>query len=70
MRKSDDGQTQEYVVEKIESHRGKPGHREYEIKWRGFDAKENTWEPETKIAEDVPDKVRGYLKKKGIQGVN
>lgn len=59
-----------YVVEGIVAHKGKPGHRQFRVKWRGFDTTENTWEPEERLREDVPDKVKAYLKRKDIEGVD
>ena len=35
-----------FEVEHIRQHRGKPRSYEYLVKWRGFDEKDNTWEPE------------------------
>ena len=34
-----------YIVDKILNHRGQGQNIEYEIKWKGFDNDENTWEP-------------------------
>lgn len=34
-----------YEVEKIVSSRLKNGRKEFEVKWKGYDHSENTWEP-------------------------
>ena len=36
-----------YAVEKILRHRGAEGAREYLVRWEGFEADRDTWEPET-----------------------
>lgn len=41
---------EEYVVEKIIDCRIKNGVKEYLLKWIGYDDKDNTWEPESKIS--------------------
>lgn len=38
-----------YIVEKIVSERSRKGHKEYFIKWEGYESAENTWEPERKL---------------------
>lgn len=41
----------EYEVESIKSKRvGKNGRVEYEIKWKGYDSDDCTWEPEDNLA--------------------
>ena len=36
-----------YVVERVLDHQGPEGSREYLVKWRGYGASQNTWEPAT-----------------------
>lgn len=35
-----------YEVENIVNVRIRKGKKEYEVKWKGYDSAENTWEPE------------------------
>jgi hypothetical protein len=41
----------EYVVERLLSRRVKQGRVEYKVRWAGYDASEDTWEPEAEVAE-------------------
>ena len=41
-----------FQIEKILGERSKKGHKEYHIKWVGYDDNENTWEPEANLIED------------------
>ena len=36
----------EYEVEKILDHRKKGRQTEYQVKWKGYSDKDNTWEPQ------------------------
>lgn len=65
----DTGNTREWVVEAIVGHKGKPGHRDFRVKWRGFDDNQNTWETEAQLEQDIPEKLKSYIKRKNIQGV-
>jgi hypothetical protein len=47
-----------YEVEKIVDHRGPVGKREYLVKWKGYSAKDNTWEPATNF--DSPLIIQQY----------
>lgn len=40
----------EYEVETIKSKRVKNGRTEYEIKWKGYDSDDCTWEPEDNLS--------------------
>ena len=42
-----DSDKQIYEVNRIVSHRGEPGNYEYLVDWKGYSAKEQTWEAET-----------------------
>lgn len=43
------GGEDEYVVEAIRGHRIRRGIVEYEIKWLGYEDRDNTWEPEDNL---------------------
>ena len=49
-----------YVVEKILSHRGTPGHMEYLVKWKHFTDEHNTWEPSASFLDN--EIIRSYLR--------
>lgn len=49
-----------YVVEKILSHRGTPGHMEYLVKWKHFTDEHNTWEPSVSFLDN--EIIRSYLR--------
>jgi len=59
----------EYVVACIKDHRGRGGHREYLVQWAGFTADDDTWEDGNRLLEDVPQKVKAYLKAKKLEPV-
>ena len=40
---------EEYEVEAILGHRGKPGHHTFLIQWKGYSTAEDTWEPEQNL---------------------
>ena len=42
-----------YEVEKVLAVRGSGKKKEYQVKWVGYSAKENTWEPLSNLPEDV-----------------
>lgn len=46
-----DTNVKEYPVERIVAHRLTKGHVQYRVRWYGFDATEDTWEPR----EHIPD---------------
>ena len=39
----------EYEVEKVLAHRGKGRNKEYLLRWKGYAAHEDTWEPERNL---------------------
>ena len=45
---------EEYQVEVILRHRGKPGQRTFPIRWKGYSAAEDTWEPERNLSNAQP----------------
>lgn len=47
-----------YEVERIIEHRVSEGNMEYRIRWKGYTAKEDTWEPEDHI--DTPECIQEY----------
>jgi hypothetical protein len=63
-----DDPNKKYVVEDIidmqlkkeEGRRGKPY---YHVKWQGYSAKWNTWEPHDNLVQDIPDDVKRYLQR-------
>jgi len=50
-----------YEVEKIVRRRKKRGVWMYRVKWKGFDAKENTWEPEENLT-SCKEMLENFLK--------
>lgn len=56
--------SEDYVVEKIVERReyAISGVVEYCLKWKGYDSKENTWEPETNLV-DCPDLLEEFNEK-------
>jgi hypothetical protein len=55
-----------YVVESIVNHRPNSDGTgwEYEVKWEGWDEKDNTWEPEENMAK-AKETVKQYWKEMG-----
>ena len=45
---------EEYEVEAILRHRGKPGHHTFLIRWKGYSTAEDTWEPERNLGNTQP----------------
>jgi hypothetical protein len=57
-----------YVIEAIVGHRpdeDKKGAWEYEVKWEGWDEKDNTWEEETNLARRAKAMLHEYWEKHG-----
>ena len=45
---------EEYEIEVILGHRGRPGCRTFLIRWKGYSAAEDTWEPERNLSNTQP----------------
>ena len=45
---------EEYEVEVVLRHRGKPGRCTFLIRWKGYSAAEDTWEPERNLSNAQP----------------
>ena len=45
---------EEYEVEAVLGHRGKPSRRTFLIRWKGYSAAEDTWEPERNLGNAQP----------------
>ena len=50
---------EEYVVEQILDSKKVGRHLEYYVKWKGYGAEENTWEPKEHLS-NTPDKVEEF----------
>ena len=61
---------EEYVIEKILDHDGTPDLKssmKFLVKWKGYSAKHNTWEPWKSVR--LVDKLHDYLKAKGMKNL-
>ena len=45
---------EEYKVEAVLGHRGRPGHCTFLIRWKGYSTAEDTWEPERNLGNAQP----------------
>ena len=45
---------EEYKVEAVLGHRGRPSRRTFLIRWKGYSAAEDTWEPERNLGNAQP----------------
>ena len=45
---------EEYEVEVVLGHKGKPGRHTFLIRWKGYSAAEDTWEPERNLGNAQP----------------
>jgi hypothetical protein len=51
-----------WEVQAIISHRGEPGNYEYKVRWKGFEADDDTWEKSDMF--DDMDTIRTYWNKR------
>ena len=51
-----------HVVEKIVDHTRQGTTVVFNVKWRGLDMAENTWEPFERLYEDIPAVIKNYIK--------
>lgn len=54
-----------YVIEAIVNHRGSPGNYEYKVRWKGYDAKDDTWEPADSF--DSPTMINQYWRRRSAK---
>jgi hypothetical protein len=59
-----DGQL-EYEVEEVIAHRGQGRMRKYLVKWVGYGAEHNSWEPSGHLSK-APERVEAYLSKYAV----
>jgi len=52
-----------FIVEKLIEKRKHKNKIEYLVKWKGYDSKVNTWEPQTQLKKDVPLLIKQFSKK-------
>ena len=45
---------EEYEVKAVLGHRGRPGRHTFLIRWKGYSAAEDTWEPERNLGNAQP----------------
>jgi hypothetical protein len=57
---NDDGDPY-YRVERIFAHRADPRERSFLVRWAGYDASHDSWEPEHRLRADVPLLLDAYL---------
>jgi transposase InsO family protein/uncharacterized protein YjiS (DUF1127 family) len=56
----DDEGVERYEVERIINKRGRGQNMKYLVKWKGYPDHESTWEPATRLRDDVPQAVADY----------
>ncbi|KAH7704525.1 Chromobox protein-like protein 5 [Aphelenchoides avenae] len=63
--KSDGGKEDKYEVLKISDSRTRNGETEYKVQWKGYSAKDSTWEPEESLKGTAADAIEEYLEAEG-----
>lgn len=56
------GNEERYVIESIVTHRGTPGNYEYKVRWKGYTAEDDTWEPADHF--DSPTMIDQYWRRR------
>jgi hypothetical protein len=54
-----------FHVEKLLKRRGRSGHYQYLVKWRGYPEDQSTWEDGRRLVEDCADTVDAYERSNG-----
>ena len=57
------GAPKKFIVEKILEKKKEKGKIFFKIKWKGFPADKNSWEPRTQLIKDVPTLIKDFEKK-------
>lgn len=61
-----DGETR-FVVDRLVDRMRKNGTTYYKVRWKGFTKKHDSWEPENRLREDVPEIVEAYHHKSRLR---
>lgn len=55
-----------YDLEAVHGYRVQDGQEQLYIKWVGYPASDNTWEPLNQVEEDQPETVAEYMQQHGL----